>query len=69
MWETTKGQQRKLGVNDIRMLRWMCGVTKKDKIRNVKGTVKVESMAKKIMKKRMKWYGHSLRISEEMPVL
>ena len=29
---TTKSQERRLEVNDMRMLRWMCGVTKKDKI-------------------------------------
>ena len=53
-----------------RMLRWMCGVTKKDKIRNghVRGSVKVEPTAKKITKKRLKWYGDR-RIREEGPVL
>ena len=29
-WATMKGQGRKLKVNEMRMLRWMCGVTKKD---------------------------------------
>ena len=29
-WATTKGHKRRLDVNEMRMLRWMCGVTKKD---------------------------------------
>ena len=33
-WSTTKSQEKRLEVNEMRMLRWMCGVTKKDKIRN-----------------------------------
>ena len=47
----------------MRMLRSMCGVTKKDKIRNehVRGSVKVSPMTKKIREKRLKWYGHDKR--------
>ena len=33
-WATTKRQESRIEVNEIRMLRWMCGVTRKDKIRN-----------------------------------
>ena len=40
--------ERRPGVNDMRMLRWMCGVTKTDKTRNedVRGSIKVGSVAK-----------------------
>ena len=30
----TKSQEKRLEVNEMRMLRWMCGVTKTDKITN-----------------------------------
>ena len=38
-----KAQEKKLEVAEIRMLRWMCGVAKLDKIRNerLRGTTKV----------------------------
>ena len=33
-WATTRGQEARLEVNEMRMLRWMGGVTRRDKIRN-----------------------------------
>ena len=33
-WATTRGQEERLEVDEMKMLRWMCGVTRRDKIRN-----------------------------------
>ena len=33
-WATTKRQGKRIEVTEMRMLPWMCGVTRKDKIRN-----------------------------------
>ena len=33
-WATTTRQEARLEVNETRMLRWMCGLTRGDKIRN-----------------------------------
>ena len=33
-WAKTRGPEARLEVNVMRMLRWMCGVTGRDKIRN-----------------------------------
>ena len=30
-WATTRGQEARLEVNEMRMLRWMCGVTRRDR--------------------------------------
>ena len=66
-WATTRGQEARLEVNEMRMLRWMYGVTRRDKIRNehIRGTTRVVQAPKKITEKRLKWYGHLRRMKEE----
>ncbi|XP_064117578.1 uncharacterized protein LOC135223000 [Macrobrachium nipponense] len=66
-WPIKKEQERRMEVAEMRMLRWMCGVTKRDKIRNelIKGTVKVLEVSKKAQERRIKWFGHVMRREEE----
>ena len=49
-WALKKAQEKKLEGAEMRMLRWMCGVTTLDKIRNERiiGTTKVGEIAKKV---------------------
>ena len=65
-WALKKAQENKLEVAEMRMLRWMCGVTKLDKIRNerIRGTTKVGEITKKVQERRVKCYGHVMRIKE-----
>lgn len=51
-----KTNERKLEVAEMRKLRWMCGVTKKDKIRNarIRGIVKVVKVSKKMKEARLR---------------
>ena len=51
---------------EMRMLRWMSGVTKLNGIRNerIRGTTKVGEISKKVQESRFKWYGHVLREDE-----
>ena len=58
-----EGTRKKMTVADMRMLRWMCIVTEKDKIRNelIEGTVKVADISSKMQERRLKWYGHVMR--------
>ena len=65
-WALKKAQEHKLEVAEMRMLRWMCGVTKLDKIRNerIRGTTKVGEITKRVRERRLKWYGHVTRREE-----
>ncbi len=66
-WASTKVQEDKLDVTEMKMLRWMCGVTRMDRIRNerIRGTVKVTELSKKVQERRLQWYGHVMRREEE----
>ena len=58
-----KVEEKKMDVAEMKMLRWMVGVTRKDRIRNeyIRGTVKVVEVSRKIQESRMRWYGHLKR--------
>ena len=66
-WATTRGQEARLEGNETRVLRWMCGVTRMDKVRNehIRGTTRVVQAFKKITEKRLKRFGHVRRMKEE----
>jgi len=51
----------------MKMLRWMCGVTRLDKIRNerIRGTTKVVEVSKKVQERRLQWYGHVKRRDDQ----
>ena len=59
-----KAQEKKLDVAEMKMLRWMSGVTKLDRIRNerIRGTTKAGEISKKVQESR---YGHVLRREDE----
>ena len=62
-----EAQEKKLDVAEMRMLRWMSGVTRLDRIRNerIRGTTKVGEISKKVQESRLTWYGHVLRREDE----
>ena len=56
-WALQKAQEKKFEVAEMRMLRWMCGVTKLDKIRSeiIRGTTTVRETTKKVQEIRLTW--------------
>ena len=52
-----------MDVVEMNMLKWMVGVTRRDRIRNgyIRVTVKVTEISKKIQESRLRWYGHLRR--------
>ena len=54
----------------MRMIRWMCGHTRLDKIRNevIRGKIGVSSIGDKIREIRLRWFGHIRRKNMDTPV-
>ena len=67
MWAVKKAQEKMLDVAEIRMLRWMSGVSKLGRIRNerIRGAMKVGEISNKVQESRLKGYGHVLRKEDE----
>ncbi|VDP35753.1 unnamed protein product [Heligmosomoides polygyrus] len=53
----------------MRMLRWACGRTRRDKVRNedVRAVMKTAPIQLKMRKQRLRWYGHVLRRLKDHP--
>jgi len=54
----------------MRMLRWMSGYTRMDRIRNeeIRKKVGVAPISEKMVESRLRWYGHVGRRTENHPV-
>ena len=62
-----KTEEIKLDVAERRMLRWICEVTRRDKIRNevIRGTTKVRQLSHKIQGSRLRCYSHIMRKDQQ----
>ena len=60
-------RDEEMEVAEMKMLRFVMGVTRKDKIRNeyIRGTVKVEQLGMKMREGRLRWYGHVMKRDQE----
>ncbi|KAJ8710705.1 hypothetical protein PYW08_009220 [Mythimna loreyi] len=65
-WAVKKTDEKRLHVAEMRMLRWMCGVTRMDKVRNeyIRGSLKVAPVTEKLKGNSLSWYGHVKRRDE-----
>jgi hypothetical protein len=67
----TKGQHvQKMSVAEMRMLRWICGHTRKDRIKNddIRDKFGVAPIQEKLVQHRLRWFGHIQRRPPEAPV-
>ncbi|KAL3351497.1 hypothetical protein AABB24_019876 [Solanum stoloniferum] len=69
-WPVKNAHVHKMHVAEMRMLRWMCGHTRSDKIRNevIREKVGVASVVDKLREARLRWFGHVKRRSADAPV-
>ena len=69
-WAVKNQFVHKMNVAEMRMLRWMSGKTRKDKIRNevIRANLKVKQISDKMRESRLRWFGHIQRRHETAPV-
>ena len=62
-----KVNEKRMNVAEMKMFRWMSGITRRDRIPNtrIKGSVQVAELSKKVQEARLRWYGYVLRRDEE----
>ncbi|VDP21101.1 unnamed protein product [Heligmosomoides polygyrus] len=66
-WALGRAQERQLHAAEMRMLRWACGWTRRDRERNedVRAVMKTAPIQLKMREQRLRWYGHVLRRPED----
>ena len=65
-WAIKQSHEQKLHVAEMKMLRMMCGVTRRDRLKNeyVRASVNVDSIVDKLAQSRLRWFGHLYRKDE-----
>jgi hypothetical protein len=69
-WPTKRRHVQQLSVAEMRMLRWICGHTRRDRVRNedIRDRVGVAPIEEKLVQHRLRWFGHVQRRPPEAPV-
>jgi hypothetical protein len=59
-----------MSVAEMRMLRWICGHTRKDRIRNdnIRDKLGVTPIQENLVQYRLRWFGHIQQRPPEAPV-
>ena len=70
-WPVKNSHIQKLKVAEMRILHWMCGLTRRDRIRSeiIREKVGVTSVKDKMREVRLRWFGHVMRRGTDAPVL
>ncbi|XP_009797977.2 uncharacterized protein [Nicotiana sylvestris] len=70
-WPVKNSHLQKMRVAEMRMLRWMCGYTRRDRIKNkaIRDRVGVASVENKMWESRLRWFGHVKRRRIDAPVM
>jgi len=68
-WAIKRYHTQKMSVAEMHMLRWMCGNTRRDKVRNadIRTKISVASIEEK-RENRVRWFGHVRRRPTDTPV-
>ena len=69
-WPTKRRHVQQLNVAEMRMLRWICGHTRMDRVRNddIRDRLGVAPIEEKLIQYRLRWFGYVQRRPSEAPV-
>ncbi|KAF3615267.1 hypothetical protein FXO38_35214 [Capsicum annuum] len=69
-WPVKNSHIQKVKMEEMRMLRWMCGLTRGDRVRNeiIREKVGVASVEDKMREGRLRWFGYVMRRGTDAPV-
>jgi hypothetical protein len=69
-WPTKRRHVQQLSVVEMRMLRWICGHTRRDRVRNdgIRERLGVAPVEEKLVQHRLRWFGHMQRRPVEAPI-
>jgi hypothetical protein len=69
-WPTKRWHVQQLSVAEMRMLRWICGNTRRDRVRNddIRESLGVAPVEEKLVQHRFRWFGHIQQKPAEVPV-
>jgi hypothetical protein len=67
-WAVKNQLEKKRSLALMRMLRWMCGKTREDRIRNdnIRVNVGVVSMVENMVETSLRWFRHVLEVEEDI---
>jgi hypothetical protein len=69
-WPTKRRHVQQLSVAKMRMLRWICGYTRRDQVRNddIRERLGVAPVGEKLMQHHLRWFGHMQRRPAGAPI-
>jgi hypothetical protein len=69
-WPTKKRHVQQLSAAEMRILRWICDNTRRDRVRNddIRERLGVAPVEEKLMQHRLRWFEHMQRMSVNAPI-
>jgi hypothetical protein len=69
-WPNKRRHVQQLNIAEMRMLRWICGHTRRDRVQNddIRERLGVTPVEEKLVQRRLRWFGHMQRRPVKAPI-
>jgi hypothetical protein len=69
-WPNKRRHVQQLNIAEMRMLRWICGHTRRDRVQNddIRERLGVTPVEEKLVQRRLRWFGHMQRRPAKAPI-